>query len=75
MQKILKLRKKFQEGANVVYYDNCGEIHEGSFLCTDRAFTGMSPIDIISDVLSNDDEIRAFCKNNDIGSWKDHIFK
>ena len=35
----------------------------------------MSPIDIISEVLSNDDEIRAFCKNNDIGSWKDHIFK
>ena len=62
-------------GAPVAYYDNCGEIREGSFLCHQKQHKAMTPIDIISDVLSSDEEIRSFCKENKIGSSEDHLFR
>ena len=65
----------FKAGAPVAYYDNCGEIREGSFLCTGKQFEGMNPIDIIAEVLNSDEEIRNFCKDNNLGDLDDHIFK
>ena len=62
-------------GAPVAYYDNSGQICEGSFLCTGKQFEEMNPIDIIAEVLNSDEEIRKFCKDNNIGDLDDHIFK
>lgn len=65
----------FKAGAPVAYYDNCGEIREGSFLCTSKQFKQLSPRDIISNVLSTEDEIRNFCRENHIGKKDDHIYQ
>ena len=62
-------------GAPVAYYDNCGEVREGSFLCNGKQFEEMNPIDIIAEVLNSDEEIRNFCKDNNLGDLDDHIFK
>ena len=65
----------FQVGAPVAYYNNCGEVREGSFLCHQKQHSEMTPLDIISEILSSDEEIRSFCKENNIGSTDDHIFR
>ena len=71
----MRTKKKFQTGAPV-YYDNCGEIREGAFLCTSQQFSNqMSPIDIISEVLSTEEEIRMFCKSNKISDDKNPLFR
>ena len=67
--------KQIKAGAPIAYYDNCGKICEGSFLCTGKQFEDMNPIDIIAEVLNSDDEIRKFCKDNNLGDLDDHIFK
>ena len=59
----------------MAYYDNCGEVREGFFLCHQKQHKEMSPLDIISDILSSDEEIRSFCKENKIGSTQDHLFR
>ena len=69
------MKNIFKAGAPVAYYDNCGEIREGSFLCTGKQFEEMNPIDIIAEVLNSDEEIRNFCKDNNLGDLDDHIFK
>ena len=69
------IKNMFKPGAPVAYYDNCGEIREGSFLCTGKQFEEMNPIDIIAEVLNSDEEIRKFCKDNKLGDLDDHIFK
>ena len=68
MPVVLGLIRKIQTGASVAYYDNCGEIREGIFLGSGKHFEDMTPIDVIAEVLNSDEEIRNFCKENNLGA-------
>ena len=69
------IQEYFQAGAPVSFHDNCGEIRKGSFLCNQGQHQEMNAIDIISDILSSDEEIRNFCLENKIGSPEDNLFR
>ena len=60
-------------GDNVAFFDNC-EIREASFLCSSLK-DSMTPKEVISEILSTEDEIRNFCKTNQLSNDGEHIFR
>ena len=62
-----------QTGERVAYYDNC-EIREGNFLCCSTSKNRLDPKTILSELLSTEDEVRNFCKENNLCKKSDHIF-
>ena len=60
-------------GDNVAFFDNC-EIREASFLCSSLK-DSMTPKEVISEFLSTEDEIRNFCKTNQLSTDGEHIFR
>jgi len=63
---------QLKPGDRVAFYDNC-EIREGNFLCSSEK----DPLDakqLLSEVLSTEEELRNFCKSNNLASHKAHLF-
>ena len=59
----------------MTYVDNTGAVVEGRFLCNGKEFETKSTDDILVEVLSSEEELRAFCIENYLCDDETHIFK
>ena len=67
--------KNIQKGSRVTYVDNTGDVVEGNFLCHGKEFGSKAADDILAEVLSSEEEVRAFCVENQLCEKNTHIFK
>ena len=56
----------------MAFYDNC-EIREGTFLCS-SARERLDAQEILASVLTNEEELRLFCRSNNLGSKNAPLF-
>ena len=62
----------FKPGDRVAFYDNC-EIREGTFLCSSLK-ERLDAQEILASVLTTEEELRLFCRTNNLGSKNSPIF-
>ena len=64
----------FQIGDSVIFADN-GQISEGQFISSGIHESFKNPAkSILSKLLNDENDIRTFCANNNIGETSEHVF-